>query len=113
MTDTPDAPATPQANDQAAQQPKVTQRIVAQYIRDMSFENALAQKGLTGDLQPEVSVQVNLDARKRGAEGQADNAPSKVPKAKPISTACKRRSSLSAPIESLMISNFPVSTVTL
>lgn len=48
----------------------MTQRVVAQYIRDMSFENALAQKGLTGDLQPEVSVQVNLDARKRGAEGQ-------------------------------------------
>ena len=71
MTDTPDAPSTPEANGQAAQQqPKVTQRVVAQYIRDMSFENALAQKGLTGDLQPEVSVQVNLDARKRGAEGQ-------------------------------------------
>ncbi|EYD73170.1 protein-export chaperone SecB [Limimaricola hongkongensis] len=70
MTDTPDAPATPQPEGQATQQPKVTQRVVAQYIRDMSFENALAQKGLSGDLQPEVSVQVNLDARKRGQEGQ-------------------------------------------
>ncbi len=40
-------------------------------------------------------------------------APSiKAPNAKPISTACRRRSSLSDPIESLMISNLPVSTVT-
>ena len=36
----------------------------------MSFENILAQKGITGDAQPEIKVQVNLDARKRGAEGQ-------------------------------------------
>ncbi|MDA9019596.1 protein-export chaperone SecB [Flavimaricola sp.] len=53
-----------------AETPKVTQRVIAQYIRDMSFENVLAQKGLQGDLQPEVQVQVNLDARKRGAENQ-------------------------------------------
>ena len=40
-------------------------------------------------------------------------APSmKAPKAKPMSTACSLRSSLSEPMESLMISNLPVSTVT-
>ena len=40
-------------------------------------------------------------------------APSmKAPNANPIKTACSRRSSLSEPIESLMISNLPVSTVT-
>ncbi len=55
---------------QAAVPPKVTQRVIAQYIRDMSFENALAQKGLTGDLQPEIAVQVNLDARKRPVANQ-------------------------------------------
>ncbi len=73
MTDTPDAPAPSNGHaqdDAATAQPKITQRVVAQYIRDLSFENALAQKGLSGDLQPEISVQVNLDARKRGADGQ-------------------------------------------
>jgi preprotein translocase subunit SecB len=68
MADTPEAPA---ANSGAAQpNPQFKQRVVTQYIRDMSFENGLAQKGLTGEMQPEISVQVNLDARKRGAENQ-------------------------------------------
>lgn len=45
-------------------------KVLAQYIRDMSFENILSQKGVSGDVQPEVSVQVNLDAKKRGADNQ-------------------------------------------
>jgi len=36
----------------------------------MSFENILAQKGVKGDAQPEIQVQVNLDARKRTADHQ-------------------------------------------
>lgn len=41
--------------------------ILAQFIRDMSFENAVAQKGLSGgEVKPEFQVQVSLDARKRG-----------------------------------------------
>jgi preprotein translocase subunit SecB len=36
----------------------------------MSFENVMAQKGIQGELQPEIAVQVNLDARKRSAENQ-------------------------------------------
>ena len=64
MADTPTAAA------DAAAAPKVSNRVLAQYVRDMSFENILAQKGITGDAQPEIKVQVNLDARKRGAEGQ-------------------------------------------
>ena len=48
----------------------VNMRVLGQYIRDMSFENILAQKGLTGEPKPEISVQVNLDAKKRGAENQ-------------------------------------------
>lgn len=64
MADTPTTGA-----DEAAA-PKVSNRVLAQYVRDMSFENILAQKGITGDAQPEIKVQVNLDARKRGAEGQ-------------------------------------------
>ncbi len=65
MSDTPE-------NGAAAQPATATSqnRILAQYIRDMSFENILAQKGVTGDAQPEIQVQVNLDARKRGTENQ-------------------------------------------
>ena len=40
-------------------------RIVNQFIRDLSFENFAAQNRLEGDAQPEVNVQVNLDASKR------------------------------------------------
>jgi preprotein translocase subunit SecB len=64
MTDNPTNPAP------AAASARITQRILAQYIRDMSFENMLAQKGISGDLTPEVAVQVNLDAKKRAAEHQ-------------------------------------------
>jgi len=64
MSDVPENGATP------PQQPQVTSRVLAQYIRDMSFENILAQKGVQGDAQPEIQVQVNLDARKRTAENQ-------------------------------------------
>lgn len=56
---------------EAAQQPQVRMQIMAQYIRDLSFENAVAQKGApTGEVQPEINVQVSLDARKRGTDNQ-------------------------------------------
>ena len=45
-------------------------KILAQYIRDMSFENILAQKGISGDVQPDIAVQVNIDAKKRPLENQ-------------------------------------------
>ncbi|MCO4841641.1 MAG: protein-export chaperone SecB [Yoonia sp.] len=61
---------TPQTGADAAAAPKVNNRVLAQYVRDLSFENILAQKGVAGDAQPEIKVQVNLDARKRGAENQ-------------------------------------------
>jgi preprotein translocase subunit SecB len=44
--------------------------ILAQFIRDMSFENILAQKGTEGEVSPDVDVQVNLNARKRSTQGQ-------------------------------------------
>ena len=53
---------------QQAAAPKMN--ILAQFIRDMSFENILSQKGVTGEVQPDVQVQVNLDAKKRTAENQ-------------------------------------------
>lgn len=55
----------------AAEQQQVRMRILAQYIRDLSFENAVAQKGAPdGEVQPEITVQVSLDARKRPADSQ-------------------------------------------
>ena len=45
-------------------------QVLAQYIRDVSFENILAQKGITGEVQPNVSVQVNIDAKKWPVEHQ-------------------------------------------
>ena len=54
-----------------AQQPvQPNMNILAQYIRDMSFENILSQKGISGEVNPDVQVQVNLDARKRTVENQ-------------------------------------------
>lgn len=53
---------------EAPQAPKMN--VLAQFIRDLSFENILAQKGVSGEVQPDVQVQVNLDAKKRSAENQ-------------------------------------------
>ena len=52
------------------QPPQVKMQTLAQYVRDLSFENIVAQKGLQGDAQPEIQVQVNLDAKKRSVEHQ-------------------------------------------
>lgn len=45
-------------------------RILGQFIRDLSFENALVQKGIDGQINPDVSVEVALDARKRPTDNQ-------------------------------------------
>lgn len=58
----------------APQAPKVKMNVLGQFIRDMSFENILAQKGVTGEVQPDVQVQVNLDAKKRPTENQFESA---------------------------------------
>ncbi len=51
------------------QLPEIQMRILGQFIRDLSFENVLVQKPVAGsDIQPDVNVQVNLDAKRR--EGQ-------------------------------------------
>ena len=54
----------------AAQAPQIRMNVLAQFIRDMSFENILAQKRVQGEVQPDVQVQVNLDAQKRDTEHQ-------------------------------------------
>lgn len=58
----------------AAQAPQIKMNVLTQFVRDMSFENILAQKGASGQAQPDVQVQVNLDAKKRPADHQYDVA---------------------------------------
>ena len=58
-------------NGAAPQAAPIKMQVLAQYIRDLSFENVVAQKGLQGgDVQPDIQVQVSLDARKRAVEHQ-------------------------------------------
>ena len=45
-------------------------KVLAQFIRDLSFENILAQRGLDSNSAPDVKVRVNLDAKKRKTESQ-------------------------------------------
>ncbi|WP_111733066.1 protein-export chaperone SecB [Roseovarius amoyensis] len=57
------------ATSQEGQQ-KVKMSVLTQFVRDLSFENVLAQKGTGGEVTPEMTVGVSLDARKRSVEGQ-------------------------------------------
>ncbi|MCL4186073.1 MAG: protein-export chaperone SecB [Rhodobacteraceae bacterium] len=72
MADNGNGGAQPQAGAQPGAQPgAVRMQVLGQFIRDLSFENLVAQKGLQGgDVQPEIQVQVALDGRKRGVEHQ-------------------------------------------
>ncbi len=54
-----------------AETPQIKMQVLGQYVRDLSFENVVAQKGLTNaEVQPDIQVQVSLDARKRNVEHQ-------------------------------------------
>ncbi|MFM2356406.1 MAG: hypothetical protein RLZZ528_2142 [Pseudomonadota bacterium] len=59
-------------NGGTAQQPaQIRMQVLGQYIRDMSFENVVALKGISAaEVSPEIQVQVSLDARKRPADHQ-------------------------------------------
>ncbi|SEK83287.1 protein translocase subunit secB [Roseovarius azorensis] len=63
-----------QENGAAQQAPQVRMNILSQFIRDLSFENVLAQRGTGGEVQPDVQVAVNLDAKKRSAEHQYETS---------------------------------------
>jgi len=67
---------TPQGGEaSAAQAPAMPKmQILSQFIRDMSFENIAAQKAVQGQTQPEIQVQVGIEARKRQTENQYDVA---------------------------------------
>lgn len=55
---------------QPQQAPQVQMKVLGQFIRDLSFENVMAQKGAAGEVQPDVNVQVSLDAKKRPTDHQ-------------------------------------------
>jgi preprotein translocase subunit SecB len=57
-------------NGAAQAAPQVKMNTLSQFVRDLSFENVLAQRGTGGEVQPDVSVAVNLDAKKRSVEHQ-------------------------------------------
>lgn len=66
-----DEATTPDAAATASEQPQqVKMQVLGQFIRDMSFENILAQKGAKGEVKPELKVEVALDAKKRAADNQ-------------------------------------------
>ncbi|WP_324752887.1 protein-export chaperone SecB [Roseovarius sp. Pro17] len=56
--------------DSGEQQPQIKMQVLTQFVRDLSFENILAQRGAGGEVHPDVTVNVNLDAKKRSAEHQ-------------------------------------------
>ncbi|MBD3677409.1 MAG: protein-export chaperone SecB [Rhodobacteraceae bacterium] len=63
-----DQTAQPNGNATQPAQPKM--QILGQFIRDMSFENILAQKGIQGEVKPDIQVQVSLDGKKRTVDKQ-------------------------------------------
>ena len=56
------------AENETAQPKQPQMRVLGQFIRDMSFENIMAQKGAPADVQPDVQVQVNLDAKAKDGD---------------------------------------------
>ena len=70
MTDSSNAGDSPAGGAVPGQQGQIGFKILTQYIRDLSFENVVAQKGIQGDITPEIQVQVALDARKRPIDNQ-------------------------------------------
>lgn len=58
----------------SATAPQMRMQILTQFVRDLSFENVLAQRGTGGEVQPDVQVSVNLDAKKRSTEHQFEVA---------------------------------------
>lgn len=62
------------AENDAASAPQIQMNVLNQFVRDLSFENILAQKGISGEVVPAINVQVNLDAKKRTADHQFEVA---------------------------------------
>ena len=57
-------------SDKAQDASQVKLKVLGQFIRDMSFENIVAQKNISSDGAPEINVQVSLDGKKRSDDDQ-------------------------------------------
>ena len=66
MAETDNGAAAPKPETKA----QVKLNVMAQFIRDLSFENIVAQKGIQGEVNPDIQVQVALEPKKRAVEGQ-------------------------------------------
>jgi preprotein translocase subunit SecB len=64
------AESSPLPNGAAEGAQGVMPRVISQYVRDISFENLAARKGLAAAEQQRVSVQASVEARGRGAGEQ-------------------------------------------
>ena len=62
--------ANPTENGAASAPPQPKMSVLGQFIRDLSFENALALKGVEGEVKPAINVEVALDAKKRPVDNQ-------------------------------------------
>ena len=62
MSDT----SNPGSNEAAVQSPQPSLRVMAQYIKDLSFENPHAPQSLGEGKAPEIAVSVNVNARPLG-----------------------------------------------
>lgn len=59
------------APQEPTQPPQVKMQVLGQFVRDLSFENLVAKKGLaSADVQPDIQVQVSLDGRPRNVAHQ-------------------------------------------
>ncbi|MBK5934039.1 protein translocase subunit secB [Rhodovulum imhoffii] len=52
------------------QPPQMKMHVLGQFVRDMSFENMLMRQEGNTSVDPDIQVQVGLDARKRNADHQ-------------------------------------------
>ena len=67
QTEAPAAEPTGAATEkQAQQQPQPNVRLLAHFVRDLSFENVGAIQGTPAEGQPEITVAVNLEANGMG-----------------------------------------------
>ena len=58
-------------NENGTATPQMPQmKVLGQFIKDMSFENILSRKPVSGQVQPDIQVQVALDGRKGGSDNQ-------------------------------------------
>lgn len=57
-------------NGAATEAPQLKMQILTQFVRDLSFENILAQRGIGGEVTPDVQLGINLEPKKRSTDNQ-------------------------------------------